>query len=95
MTEHQQNHDPGQKRAATDRLAWAGQQLTTATTEFQKALAAVRDPARRRELTGAYVDVLQKALASAQRGLDRYSRRQDEPQADDTRQDNAPPSDQA
>lgn len=92
MTEQDQNHDRAEQRAATERLARARQQLAAATTEFQKALTAVRNPARRQELTTTYVGLLQRALANAQRGLDRYARQHGKPPTDDSPPDSAAPA---
>jgi hypothetical protein len=63
-------NDEERKRA--ELLAKARQQLAQATEEFQRGLAAVKDPARRKNLTLAYVQLMQKYLAKAQQSLDRY-----------------------
>lgn len=65
----------GGSRSPADRLVQARRQLAVATSEFQKAIAAVRDPGRRREVTDSYVGLLHKALVTAQQGLDRYEQR--------------------
>ncbi len=88
MTE--QGHGDSQQRSPAERLAQARKQLAAATTEFQNAIAAVRDPTRRQDLTNSYVGLLQKALTSAQEGLDRYSqRRASRPPAGDTPPDSS------
>jgi hypothetical protein len=52
-----------------DPLAKAKKQLAAVADEFGKGLAAVKDPGKRREMTVAYLDVLQKYLAKAQEGV--------------------------
>jgi hypothetical protein len=55
-----------------DFLELAKHQLAQITTEFEKALDALKDPERRKQLTASYLDVLQKGLARAQDGLAKY-----------------------
>jgi hypothetical protein len=49
-----------------DLLAKAKKQMAAMADEFGKGLAAVKDPAKRNELTVAYLDIVQKYLAKAQ-----------------------------
>ncbi len=60
------------QQARTDMVAKLRHQLESVTEEFQKGAGAIKDPARRRELTVSYIEMLQKYLARAQEGLDRY-----------------------
>lgn len=73
MTEQGQDATP--QHSPAERLTQARKQLVAATTEFQNAIAAVRDPTRRRDVASGYIGLLQKALTTAQQGLDRYSQR--------------------
>jgi hypothetical protein len=55
-----------------DMITKARTQLAAVTKEFQRGLTTVKDPAQRRKLTDAYLDVVQKYLAKAQESLTHY-----------------------
>ncbi len=53
-------------------LDTAKQQFAQVSAEFEKAMAALKDPERRKDLTSSYLDVLQKGLARAQESVASY-----------------------
>src|SRR4051794_10312406 len=55
-----------------DFLEGAKHQITQISAEFEKALEALKDPERRRQLTSSYLDMLQKGLAKAQEIVTNY-----------------------
>lgn len=55
-----------------DFLELAKHQFAQVSAEFEKALEALKDPERRRELTSSYLDILQKGLSKAQDSVARY-----------------------
>jgi hypothetical protein len=55
-----------------DFLEVAKQQFAQISAEFEKALAALKDPERRKQLTSSYLDMLQKGLSRAQDSVARY-----------------------
>jgi hypothetical protein len=61
-----------EKRPREDQLIKARRQLRSATNEFQRRVSAVKDPVRRKRLTNAYVELLQKNLTKAQQALTKY-----------------------
>lgn len=60
---------PHQKQ---DFIELAKRQFAQVSAEFEKALDALKDPERRRQLTSSYLDVLQKGLSRAQESVARY-----------------------
>jgi hypothetical protein len=60
---------PHQKQ---DFIELAKRQFAQITAEFEKALDALKDPERRRQLTASYLDVLQKGLSRAQESVAKY-----------------------
>src|SRR5262245_26855483 len=60
---------PHQKQ---DFIELAKRQFAQLSAEFEKALDALKDPERRRQLTSSYLDVLQKGLSRAQESVARY-----------------------
>jgi molecular chaperone GrpE (heat shock protein) len=61
-----------EERKRRELLATAKQQLAAVTDEFQRGLKSVKSPQRRRRMTMAYVQLMQKTLAKAQQSLDKY-----------------------
>lgn len=55
-----------------DFIELAKHQFSQVSAEFEKALEALKDPERRKELTSSYLDMLQKGLAKAQDSVARY-----------------------
>jgi hypothetical protein len=55
-----------------DFLDGAKHQFAQISAEFEKALAALKDPERRRHMTSAYLDLLQKGLVRAQESVAHY-----------------------
>jgi hypothetical protein len=55
-----------------DFLEVAKHQLTHITAEFEKALEALKDQERRKQLTSSYLDMLQKGLSKAQDSVAKY-----------------------
>jgi 23S rRNA A2030 N6-methylase RlmJ len=55
-----------------DLIAKARHQMAAVTSEFQRGLSAVKDPAQRRQLTSAYLDMVRKYLDRAQDSLASY-----------------------
>jgi hypothetical protein len=55
-----------------DFLEVARHQLAQLTAEFEKAVEAVKEPERRKQLTLSYLDMLQKGLSWAQDSVARY-----------------------
>jgi chromosome segregation ATPase len=55
-----------------DFLEVAKRQLAQISAEFEKALEALKDQERRRQLTSSYLDMLQKGLSKAQESVGKY-----------------------
>jgi hypothetical protein len=55
-----------------DFLDLAKHQFAQIAAEFEKALDALKDPERRRQLTSSYLDMLQTGLSKAQEGVAKY-----------------------
>lgn len=55
-----------------DFLEVAKHQFAQISAEFEKALEALKDPERRKQLTSSYLDMLQKGLSRAQDSVARY-----------------------
>jgi chromosome condensin MukBEF ATPase and DNA-binding subunit MukB len=55
-----------------DFLEVAKHQLTQMSAEFEKALEALKDQERRKQLTSSYLDMLQKGLSKAQDSVAKY-----------------------
>lgn len=55
-----------------DFLELAKHQFAQISAEFEKALDALKDPDRRRQLTSSYLDMLQKGLSRAQESVAKY-----------------------
>jgi chromosome condensin MukBEF ATPase and DNA-binding subunit MukB len=55
-----------------DFLEVAKHQFAQLSAEFEKALEALKDPERRKQLTSSYLDMLQKGLSRAQDSVARY-----------------------
>ncbi len=55
-----------------DFLEVAKHQFAQISAEFDKALDALKDPERRRQLTSSYLDMLQKGLSKAQDSVTKY-----------------------
>jgi hypothetical protein len=55
-----------------DFLEIAKHQFAQISTEFEKALEALKDPERRKQLTSSYLDMLQKGLSKAQETVTKY-----------------------
>ena len=53
-------------RKKQDFLELAKHEFAQISAEFEKALEALKDPERRKELTSSYLDLLQKGLSRAQ-----------------------------
>lgn len=64
-------NDADESRKA-DLIAKARHQMAAITSEFQRGLSAVKDPEQRRQLTSAYLEMIQKYLAKAQDSLSSY-----------------------
>ena len=58
-----------------DFLEVAKHQFAQISTEFEKALDAVKDPERRKQLTSSYLDMLQKGLSKAQDSVAKYQQK--------------------
>jgi hypothetical protein len=59
-------------RKKQDFLEVAKHQFAQISAEFEKALEALKDPERRKQLTSSYLDMLQKGLSRAQDSVARY-----------------------
>jgi hypothetical protein len=55
-----------------DFLEVAKHQFAHISAEFEKALEAVKDQDRRKQLTSSYLEMLQKGLSRAQESLTKY-----------------------
>ena len=55
-----------------DFIEQAKHQFAQLTAEFEKALDALKDPDRRRQMTSSYLDMLQKGLSRAQDSVAKY-----------------------
>ncbi len=55
-----------------DFLEAAKRQFTEISAEFEKALEALKDPERRKQMTSSYLDLLQKGLSKAQESVAKY-----------------------
>ena len=55
-----------------DFLDLAKHQFAQISAEFEKALDALKDPERRRQMTSSYLDMLQKGLSKAQESVAKY-----------------------
>jgi chromosome condensin MukBEF ATPase and DNA-binding subunit MukB len=55
-----------------DFLEVAKHQFAQISTEFEKALEALKDPDRRKQLTSSYLEMLQKGLSRAQESVTKY-----------------------
>jgi chromosome condensin MukBEF ATPase and DNA-binding subunit MukB len=55
-----------------DFLEVAKHQFAQISTEFEKALEALKDPERRKQLTSSYLEMLQKGLSRAQENVTKY-----------------------
>ena len=55
-----------------DFLEVAKRQFAQISAEFEKALEALKDPERRKQLTSSYLDMLQKGLSRAQGSVAKY-----------------------
>jgi chromosome condensin MukBEF ATPase and DNA-binding subunit MukB len=55
-----------------DFLEVAKHQFGQISTEFEKALEALKDPERRKQLTSSYLEMLQKGLSRAQESVTKY-----------------------
>ena len=55
-----------------DFLELAKHQFAQISADFEKALDALKDPERRRQLTSSYLDMLQTGLSKAQEGVAKY-----------------------
>jgi hypothetical protein len=55
-----------------DFLEVAKHQLAQISAEFEKALEALKDQERRKQLTSSYLDMLQKGLSKAQGSVAKY-----------------------
>ena len=55
-----------------DFLEVAKHQFAQISAEFDKALDALKDPERRKQLTSSYLDMLQKGLSKAQESVTKY-----------------------
>lgn len=71
---------PHQKQ---DFIDLAKRQFAQLSAEFEKALDALKDPERRRQLTLSYLDVLQKGLSRAQESVHKYQEKVATPPADE------------
>jgi chromosome segregation ATPase len=59
-------------RKGQDFLEGAKPQLAQISAEFEKALEALKDPERRKEMTSSYLDILQRGLSKAQESVAKY-----------------------
>ena len=55
-----------------DFLEVARHQFAQISAEFEKALEALKDQERRKQMTSSYLDMLQKGLSKAQESVARY-----------------------
>ena len=55
-----------------DFLEVAKHQFAQISAEFEKALEALKDQERRKQMTSSYLDMLQKGLAKAQESVAKY-----------------------
>jgi chromosome condensin MukBEF ATPase and DNA-binding subunit MukB len=55
-----------------DFLEVAKHQFAQISAEFEKALEALKDQERRKQMASSYLDMLQKGLSKAQEGVARY-----------------------
>jgi cytochrome c553 len=55
-----------------DFLEVAKRQFAQISAEFEKALEALKDQERRKQMTSAYLDMLQKGLSKAQESVAKY-----------------------
>jgi hypothetical protein len=55
-----------------DFLEVAKHQFAQLSAEFEKALEALKDQERRKQLTSSYLDMLQKGLSKAQESVSKY-----------------------
>jgi hypothetical protein len=55
-----------------DFLDGAKHQFAQISAEFDKALGALKDPERRKQMTSSYLDMLQKGLVKAQESVANY-----------------------
>jgi hypothetical protein len=55
-----------------DFLDGAKHQFAQISAEFEKALEALKDPERRKQMTSSYLDMLQKGLVKAQESVATY-----------------------
>jgi chromosome segregation ATPase len=55
-----------------DFLDGAKHQFAQISAEFEKALEALKDPERRKQMTSSYLDTLQKGLVKAQESVANY-----------------------
>ena len=55
-----------------DFLEVAKHQFAQLSAEFEKALEALKDPERRKQLTSSYLDMLQNGLSKAQDSVAKY-----------------------
>jgi hypothetical protein len=53
-------------------LDGAKHQFAQISAEFEKALEALKDPERRKQMTSSYLDMLQKGLVKAQASVANY-----------------------
>ena len=58
-----------------DFLEAAKHQFAQVSAEFEKALDALKDPERRKQLTASYLEMLQKGLSRAQDSVAKYQDR--------------------
>ena len=58
-----------------DFLDGAKHQFAQISAEFEKALEALKDPERRKQMTSSYLDILQKGLVKAQESVANYQER--------------------
>jgi hypothetical protein len=56
-------------------LETAKHQYAQISAEFEKAMHAVKDPERRKQLTSSYLEMLQKGLSKAQESVAKYQER--------------------
>jgi chromosome segregation ATPase len=61
--------NPNEKQ---DFLDGAKDQFAQLSAEFEKVLAALKDPERRKQMTSSYLDMLQKGLVKAQERVANY-----------------------
>jgi Mn-containing catalase len=55
-----------------DFLEVARHQFANISAEFEKALEALKDQERRKQMTSSYLDMLQKGLSKAQQSVAKY-----------------------